>query len=336
MQESNDQPGENETAVETDWDSAVAETLEQHLSESDGDSEEQLVAEEPEPQDEGSEPEQDSDTEQLEPLEQWTDEDKERFSTLDADTQKFLLDKHAEIEGGYTAKFQALSGERKRFESINQVLTPYEAVLKQQGLEVAPVLAQSLNLLSTLQRNPAEAVKRAIEAYRLTPESLGLAPDDDLTDPSIKAQNERIATLENRLSQQSQSQVIAERNQGQQEIDKFETAVNADGTLKHPHFDSVRTLMAPLVQQGKTLDEAYQAAVFTIPEYRESVTKESAERARKEAEEAADAARKEKLAKAKKASGTLPPSDVGQENPGKPEHKSWEDSVRHTLTTLST
>lgn len=334
MQESNDQPGKTEESVTTgtDWGKAVLESLEKNLADETEDSTEQLQVESPESEDTDSETEQDS-SEQLEPLEQWNDESKELFATLGNEAQKFLLDKHKEIEGGFTSKFQELAEERKRFESINEVLSPYEAVLKQQGQPLAPVLAQALNLLSSVTKDPAAAVKQAIQAYRLTPEQLGFGGEEDLTDPTVKAQNERIANLEYRLTQQSQGVENKEQQAGQSELDAFSKATNEDGSLKNPHFEAVRLHMAPLVDSGKTLDEAYKEAVYIVPEYREAQAKAASDLIKKEVKEASEEKRKVKVKKAK-AGETLAISDVDTEEVGKPKFTNWEDSVRHTLSQM--
>jgi len=67
--------------------------------------------------------------------------------------------------------------------------------------------------------------------------------------------------------------------------------------------------MAPLVEQGKSLEEAYEATVWTIPEHRQAAEKAALEKAEKEAKKEADKARMEKVRKAKTAE-TLPSSDT--------------------------
>jgi len=336
MQESDDQPGTTEETV-TDWGAAILESLEKNQADDTEDSTEQLQAEGTETEESVSETEQES-TDQLEPLEQWSDEDKTLFTTLDNQAQKFLLDKHKELEGGFTGKFQELAEERKRFESINEVLSPYEAVLKQNGQAVAPTIAQAMNLLSSVVRDPAAAVQQAIQAYKLTPEMLGIGVEDDLTDPAIKALRQQVANLERTSTQQVQTAQMQTQQQVQSEIDAFANATNEDGTLKNQHFESLRTIMAPLVQDGKTLDEAYQQAVYTIPEYREEQAKAEKNLAEKEAKEAGEEKRKAKVKKAK-AGETLAVSDVETEESGKPEFKRdgkfWENSVRDSLNRMT-
>jgi hypothetical protein len=67
--------------------------------------------------------------------------------------------------------------------------------------------------------------------------------------------------------------------------------------------------MAPLVEQGKSLAEAYDATVWTVPEHRQASMKAELEKAEKDAKKEADKARMEKVRKAKTAE-TLPASDA--------------------------
>lgn len=342
MPESNDESGKTEEPVTdgTDWGAAVLESLEKNLADDKQDSEEEsLVVEGTESEETDSETVEDS-PEPLEPLEQWSDENKEYFLTLETQAQEFLLGRHKDMEGDYTQKTQELAEERKRYEALNPVLQPYEEIAKQRGVSIAPYMKQGLDIVAALYTNPAAAVKQAIQAYGLTPESLGIGVEDDLTDPTVKAQNERIANLEYRLTQQSDGARIEKQQDGQSEIDAFVKATNDDGSLKNPHFDAVRLHMAPLVDSGKTLDEAYKEAVYIVPEYREAQAKAASDLVEKEARESGEEKRKAKLKKAKSGE-TLAISDVETEDAGLPDIKNksgntdWGEAVRHTLTQMT-
>ena len=121
--------------------------------------------------------------------------------------------------------------------------------------------------------------------------------DLEFLDPEIKALRQQVNQLNSQLGNFQQQTV-----QGQQEtllaqIDSFKNQKDEKGNLAHPHFDSVRTHMATLVQQGKTMEDAYNEAVWLVPEFRESHLK-SVQRKRKDESDLEKAARVKKAKKA--------------------------------------
>ena len=92
-------------------------------------------------------------------------------------------------------------------------------------------------------------------------------------------------------------------------------------------------LMAPLVDSGKTLDEAYAEVVWALPAYRETQLKASKEQSEKESKKKADEARMAKVRNAKKAE-TLSPSDADRTVGLKPVNGNWEKALQETLNKL--
>ena len=339
MSDSDTESGTNEEQV--DWAAAIAETIsagettEETISADDekDSTEEPLSAESTESTETDSEKEQDSETEPLEPLEQWSEDQKASFSELPRDAQQFLLARQSELQAGFTQKTQELADQRKQYEALDQVLKPYEEILARSGQSVAPVVAQALQMLASVSQDPAAAVKQAIQNYSLTPEQLGLAEEDVYTDPTIKSLRTQVENLERRLAQDKESQNQSRVQEGQAQIDNFKNATNDDGSPKYPHFDSLRTLMAPLVQSGKSLEEAYNSVVFTIPEYRESQSKAERERIEKEAKESQEKARADKARRARK-SETLSQSDVDAAEVGNKKFTNWATATQETMAKL--
>lgn len=245
----------------------------------------------------------------LQPLERWTDDVKTKFSTLDKGLQQFLLDRHKELEGDYTTKTQEVADTRRRYEKIDEVLKPYDEIAKRQGADLAPHIAQALQLYMNVQRDPLAVVRNYVVANKLTPEQLGLVGADPNEDPSIGALRSQLEQTRQELAQLRQGQTQQTDSQLTDQIRAFRDAKDEAGAVKYPHFEKVRTLMAPLVEQGKSLAEAYEATAWTIPEYRQSSMKAELEKAEKDAKKEADKARMEKVRKAKTAE-TLPASDA--------------------------
>ncbi len=260
----------------------------------------------------------------LQPLEKWSDDVKERFTKLDREFQKYLLDRESEVEGYLTKKTQEISSTSKRYEKLEPVLKPYFEIAERQGAEIAPHIANAMQLYMQVQRDPLSVVRNYVAANKLTPEQLGLVAADPNEDPAIGSLRSELAQAKQELAnlRQGQNQVVD--SQLAEKIQAFKDAKDDSGSAKHPHFDKVRHLMAPLVEQGKSLDEAYEATIWTIPEVRQAAEKAALEKAEKEAKKEADKARMEKVRNAKKAE-TLPSSDAekGKTRKGLQEVGGW-------------
>lgn len=331
------EPGQESGTVEksVDW----AEALTQTLSKSEPEKVETKAAAEPDPSDVHTTDSETSETvasevqeskDALEPPAKWSDENKSYFKSLDPVGQKFLLEREKDVEGHLTKRTQELSETQKRYQKLDDVLKPYEAVAKQSGVEIAPAIAEAMRYYVAFQRDPVSTVKALIQANKLTPEALGLV--DDGTDPTIRELRERAERTERELASLKQGTIQATESQYASQISEFKDAKDESGALKHPHFDSVRSLMAPLVDSGKSLEEAYAEVVWALPAYRESQLKATKEQSEKEAKKKAETARLDKLKKAK-AAETLAPSDADRSN-GVAKFKGWEASLQESLNKL--
>lgn len=268
-----------------------------------------------------AEPEQES-LDPLEPLEKWPDEFKSSFSELNREAQQFILDRHKELEGDYTKKTQELSDVRNRYERIDKVLEPYAQVLDKQGVDLTPHLGSALQAYFSFMQNPAETLRTLISQAHLTQDQLF---EDDTTDPDIRALRSEL----NQYKQELASLREAPDRSAERQLEEFRSATNEDGSPKYPYFEQLRASMAPLVNDGKSLDDAYKEALWMVPEYRKS----QMESEKKEALKAQEAERLKKVDKAKKAADTLPSGDVDTRQ-GLPKMKGWEGALRHTLSEL--
>lgn len=331
------EPGQESGTVEksVDW----AEALTQTLSKSEPEKVETKAAAEPDPSDVHSTDSETSETEAsevrestdaLEPPAKWSDQNKTYFKSLDPVGQKFLLEREKDVEGHLTKRTQELSETQKRYQKLDDVLKPFEAVAKQSGVELAPHIAQAMQYYTAFQRDPVSTLKALIQANKLTPEALGLV--DDGTDPTIRELRDRAERTERELASLKQGTVQATESQYASQISAFKDAKDEAGAIKHPHFDSVRSLMAPLVDSGKSLEEAYAEVVWALPAYRESQLKATKEQSDKEAKKQAEKSRLDKLKKAKSAE-TLAPSDADRGN-GVAKFKGWEASLQESLNKL--
>lgn len=267
-----------------------------------------------------SEPQESDDA--LEPLEKWDDGIKTMFKSLPKDAQKFVLDRNHDVESYLTKESQAVAEVRKRYERLDDVFKPYETLAKQNGVDLTPHVAQALQYYFAYTKDPVGTLKALAKSANV---DLGKAAYEDDADPAIKAlkadlhqTKQQLAKLEGRDAQTAQSQLEA-----------FKSATNADGTAKYPHLDKLGPQMAPLVGAGKSLEEAYNEALWTLPDYRKS----QLDAQRKQALKEADAAKAEK-AKAAKAKTSLPASDVDAGTRLPKMNGKWDDALKHTLSQM--
>jgi hypothetical protein len=314
---------------EPDAESPEVETLEQALARNMAGSSESAEASPPDepangPSDVVEEAEvQESPVDALEPLEKWNDDIKTMFKGLPKDAQQFVLDRNHDVESYLTKETQGLAETRKRYERLDEVFKPYESVAKQSGVDLTPHVAQALQYYFAFQRDPAATLKAL--AKNASVDLNRLEDTDDRVDPSIRAlrtelqqTRQEVAQLRGRDTQSAESQ-----------LEQFRTAKNDDGSAKYPHFDKLRALMAPLVGDGKTLQEAYEQASWTLPDYRKSQLDATEKLAMKKAEEA-----RAQKARGAKAKTTLPPSDVDTGTSMPKVNGSWEKALKHTLTKM--
>ena len=270
-------------ALKAEFDKAVEEPQEEPEEEP----EQELAAEEPEVE-----------AEEVSPPEHWSDEDKTVFMELDERGRKFALSREKQFSKGIEEKSNELKTYREAIEPYKHLIPP--------GVSEAQVITQLLNAQSLLQRNPVEGVKWIMQSYgvdekQFAPTEAVTTEDDPYVDPQMKALQDKI----DQLTQQSEDRVkgaeIDRQNAMLAEIQRFQTETDDAGELLHPHFNNVYPVMAGLLQSGSAADmqEAYDKAVWAVPEYREhEVEKKATEFAEKQlAEKKAEA---EKAAKAGK------------------------------------
>lgn len=318
-----------------DWTQALSETL-KATSEPDP-STEPVPEPEPEPSTEGedtaesAEADAQESTDALEPLERWPEEVKSLFSSLDKQAQQFLLDREKDVESHLTKRTQELSEVQRRYDRLDEVLKPYEEVAKRQGLDLTPHVAAALSHYMAYQRDPASTLKQLIQASQLSPEQL--FGGEETADPAIRSLRSELEQTKRELASLKQGQTQVADSAVQSQVEAFKDAKTQTGELAHPYFDRVRTLMAPLVAEGKSMEDAYNEVVWAVPEHRQAAEKSAREKADKEAKTKAEKARAEKLKNAKKAE-TLPAADSDKGTAPK-KVANWHEALRETLNQLS-
>ena len=237
----------------------------------------------------------------LEPPARWSAADREKFAKLSREAQEIVLERHREMEADYTRKTMELAEQRKPLDEFAKIFEPYKQQLELAGRTPAQVTQQLLAAQKFLETNPLEGLKWLAQSYNIDLNNL-VQPkaDETYTDPELKSLRDELNQLKQERQRESQMQKQAEAQAIQKQINDFKDSKDANGQPKYPHFDRVRSLMGPLVAEGKTLEQAYELASYTLPEVRERIASEAAKAAQAEAFKKAEEARK---AKAKEVRG---------------------------------
>jgi hypothetical protein len=224
----------------------------------------------------------------------WPAEKREVFAKLPREAQDLVLERHKEMEADYTRKTMELAEQRKPLDEFTKLFEPAKQRLELAGLTPAQVTRQLLAAQSLIETNPVEGLKWLAQSYKVDLSTLVAPKEDEYVDPAYKALRDEVNQLKSQLSQRD----IAVQRQNAEAVQKtitdFASSKNADGTAKYPHFDNLRNLMGPLVNEGKTLEQAYELASYTLPEVRERIASEAAKAAQAEALKRAEDERKQK------------------------------------------
>ena len=204
---------------------------------------------------------------------------------------------------------------RKQLDPIAEVIAPYVQQYQLQGMTPQQGLQQLFATADSIRQNPDQTFPWLAQMYK--PRDAGqviqalaqawgadlgqLTQDAPYIDPNMQqmfgALSQRLQTYEQAMWQQQQGQMHAKQAAVLREIEAFESAADAAGTPKNPHFREVYDDMVSLLnmQRARTLPEAYEMAVRLNPQLAQAMAEKKAlaEAARQtaDAKQAAEASR---------------------------------------------
>ena len=192
------------------------------------------------------------------------------FDELPGDAREYILKREKQYEKGIQEKSEKLSEFEKVFE-------PYEPYLQMRGVSKSQALQTWVAAQRALDTDPVSAIRRLAQGYgddvvkKLfgDPEKTGSDhyshdPELDQARSELKSERQRLEEENFRLQQERQQQAVME-------IQKFRSAVNDSGKPKYPFFDQSIGNMRALLASGEavSLEDAYDKAVWLVPEFRE-------------------------------------------------------------------
>ena len=222
------------------------------------------------------------------------------------------MERYKAMEGDYTKKTQALSKYKKRNEALDEIYGPFRDDFQRAGMDEVAATRQLLAAHKYLREDPQQALKWLAKSYGvdLTAVNDDTATEDEYADPQMKAMQQQIAQLQGTITNQQQQAQNMQKQEVQAMIDNFQTAKDADGNLKHPHFDVVQNQMSGLISSGvaKDIESAYEMAVYANPETRAKVLDEKVKKETKQ-EVKAEAVQKAKKQQRVNVKGSGTPSN---------------------------
>ena len=268
---------------------------------------------------EAEEASEDAEPEGIPAPEHWTSEQKEAFTSLTPEAQRVLLDRDAEFQKGYQERVQGIA-------NIQQALEPYKQIIAQMGVSEDQAIRSLFAAYGQLTANPLEGIRRLAQNFGVLDQLAEPDTNDDFVDPEIKALREQVQNLQGQLHQFGEYQSQSVQAQGQQQVESFKSATDANGNLLHPHFEDALPLIVPLVQSGKSLEEAYEEAKWSVPAYRETAMAAGKK-------EPTDIEKARKVRQAKKAADSVKPKGKAPSAPEK--ELSIEDELKAVWNELS-
>jgi hypothetical protein len=258
------------------------------------------------------------------------------FKTLPIDAQRQVAERYAEVRRTLTQKTEEISKDKAKIEEFEKVFEPHRQQLELQGITPAQAASRLLAAQRLLEQNPIQGFNWLAKSLGVDLRQLAPQPDkeEEFLDPEVKALKDEVSSLRAELNQQKVGTQTAKAQEVQKIISDFKTAKDEAGNLKHPHFENpdVQAVISGLVGQGKTLAEAYERAVFVLPEVRTKIAEDAAKAAQAEATKKAEEARKQKLVAAKTAAQTIRSRGTAEE---KTPNVSIEDALRAAMREAS-
>ena len=186
-------------------------------------------------------------------------------------------------------------GKARFAEDMWREIAPHNHLIEREGGNPVAAVRDLLGM-AALMRTGTEEQKRKLLLDTAQQFGVNLHPDaQGVAQPAQQFSDPRVDELQGTLKQMMTQQEQRERAQLQSDVEQF--------AQDKPHFEKVRGEMGRLIQSGlaNDLNDAYERAIWLVPEVREQVQAELAEKTAKDKE----AKSREQAEKARKASGSV-------------------------------
>ena len=271
-----------EAEVETEG----SEELDQKATDEEEEAPEEETSPSEETEEEAEKTEESEDT-SLSAPDNWNEDDSKMFDSLPNEAKERLLKREKEMTADYTRKTQDLANQRKEFEALDKVLEPARHTIAATGIGEAEYISRLLNADAALRQNPQMALRQLAQGYGINLPSDNTESESwDDPDPQYAQMQKQLQAVQGELNQFKQHNIQAARSETENQINVFSEQKDADGNLKHPHFDKLRVKMGNLIDAGeaKGMEEAYNKALRLDDDLYAETLKTQTAKAKKEEE----------------------------------------------------
>jgi len=271
-----------EAEVETEG----SEELDQKATDEEEEAPEEETSPSEETEEEAEKTEESEDT-SLSAPDNWNEDDSKMFDSLPNEAKERLLKREKEMTADYTRKTQDLANQRKELEALDKVLEPARHTIAATGIGEAEYISRLLNADAALRQNPQMALRQLAQGYGINLPSDNTESESwDDPDPQYAQMQKQLQAVQGELNQFKQHNIQAARSETENQINVFSEQKDADGNLKHPHFDKLRVKMGNLIDAGeaKGMEEAYNKALRLDDDLYAETLKTQTAKAKKEEE----------------------------------------------------
>jgi len=206
--------------------------------------------------------------EKIDPPAHFTAEEKKHFEGLPIEQQKWIAGSTNRMISNTDRKLQELSNYQRRTQAFDEILAPYRQQMAMNGMEETTVLKQLFSAYDYLRRDPVNGIRWLAQSYGV---DLGQAQaEQSEIDPALGQVMQQVTQVQQGF-QQLQNTIQSDKQQQMLSVvNKFADEKDAQGNLKHPHFEAVIDNMMKLIQAkivpADDLETAYTRAVGFAPE----------------------------------------------------------------------
>jgi len=189
----------------------------------------------------------------------WSAAAKAEFSKLPLVVQEAIAKREMEVSSG----FKQYGEKVKTYEAIDKVLSPLEPALQKAGLTKDQYVQRLRAAEMQLESNPVEGIKWLAKSYGVDLSHLTGEPQQ--VNPEIASLRKELSDLRQWRDQSVQSSQTALETETLTAIERFKS------DPKNEFFEQVRPVMGQLVAGGQAKDiaDAYEKAVWMVPEVRQ-------------------------------------------------------------------
>lgn len=193
------------------------------------------------------------------PLQNWSEEHKAAFAKIPVEGQELLLERHQDLERGFTEKFMQSAGERKFAEEMRAAVPPeMRAYMQQRGLTEQQVFSKLLGYQRHAMTDPLGYVRDFIANNNINP--LDIIPMDSDGKPNTQAQRQpadirshpayQALAAEHQALQQSVANERQQREEqrGQQAMAEFQGLLSETDGEGNSLYPFIRLLAEPMTR----------------------------------------------------------------------------------------